>query len=252
MGKKTVELLIKQGYQVFALDQNVEEIEGNVVPIKIDVTDEKSIEDAYLQIQKSTDELEAIIHYAGVYMLNSLVEMDYDNFEKIFKINVFGVYSINKILLPLLKRESKIIITTSELAPLDPLPFTGIYAVTKAALEKYAYSLRMELQLLGIDVSVIRAGAVATNMLGSSTSALDKFCNSTQLYQCNAKRFKQIVDSVEAKSIDPTKIALLSYKILKKKHPKFAYSINNNFMLKLLNMLPKRMQLFIIRQILKK
>lgn len=252
MGKKTVELLIKQGYQVFALDQNVEEIEGNVVPIKIDVTDEKSIEDAYLQIQKSTDELEAIIHYAGVYMLNSLVEMDYDNFEKIFKINVFGVYSINKILLPLLKRESKIIITTSELAPLDPLPFTGIYAVTKAALEKYAYSLRMELQLLGIDVSVIRAGAVATNMLGSSTSALDKFCNSTQLYQCNAKRFKQIVDSVEAKSIDPTKIALLSYKILQKKHPKFAYSINNNFMLKLLNMLPKRMQLFIIRQILKK
>lgn len=252
MGKKTVELLIKQGYQVFALDQNVEEIEGNVVPIKIDVTDEKSIEDAYLQIQKSTDELEAIIHYAGVYMLNSLVEMDYDNFEKIFKINVFGVYSINKILLPLLKRESKIIITTSELAPLDPLPFTGIYAVTKAALEKYAYSLRMELQLLGIDVSVIRAGAVATNMLGSSTSALDKFCNSTQLYQCNAKRFKQIVDSVEAKSIDPTKVALLSYKILQKKHPKFAYSINNNFMLKLLNMLPKRMQLFIIRQILKK
>ena len=252
MGKKTVELLIKQGYQVFALDQNVEEIEGNVVPIKIDVTDEKSIEDAYLQIQKSTDELEAIIHYAGVYMLNSLVEMDYDNFEKIFKINVFGVYSINKILLPLLKRESKIIITTSELAPLDPLPFTGIYAVTKAALEKYAYSLRMELQLLGIDVSVIRAGAVATNMLGASTSALDKFCDSTQLYQCNAKRFKQIVDSVEAKSIDPTKIALLSYKILQKKHPKFAYSINNNFMLKLLNMLPKRMQLFIIRQILKK
>ena len=49
--------------------------------------------------------------------------------------------------MPLLKKGSKIIITTSELAPLDPVPFTGSYAVTKGALDKYAYSLRMELQL---------------------------------------------------------------------------------------------------------
>ena len=42
---------------------------------------------------------------------------------------------------------SRIIITTSELAPLDPLPFTCIYGITKAALEKYAFSLRMETNL---------------------------------------------------------------------------------------------------------
>ena len=64
----------------------------------------------------------------------------------------------------MLKNGSKILITTSELAPLDPLPFTGIYAVTKGALDKYAYSLRMELQLLGMRVSVLRAGAVDTGI----------------------------------------------------------------------------------------
>ena len=74
---------------------------------------------------------------------------------------------------------------------LDPLPFTGIYAVTKAALDKYAYSLRMELQLLGIGVSVLRAGAVDTGMLGASTDALDRFYDSTRLYTCNAERFKR-------------------------------------------------------------
>ena len=146
---------------------------------------------------------------------------------------------------------SRILIVTSELAPLDPLPFTGIYAVTKAALDKYAYSLRMELQLLGITVSVLRAGAVKTQMLGVSTDALDRFCEGTKLYSCNAARFKQIVGSVEARNIPPEKIAQKAIWILKKKNPRFAYSINRNPLLLLLNALPKSLQLFAIKIILR-
>ena len=140
--------------------------------------------------------------------------------------------------------------TTSELAPLDPLPFTGIYAVTKSALDKYAYSLRMELQLLGIEVSVLRAGAVNTGMLGVSARALDRFCENTKLYSCNAKRFKGIVESVEARCIPPEKIAEKTGKILGKKHAKFAYAVNRNPLLLMLNGLPKRTQLWIIKKIL--
>ena len=150
-----------------------------------------------------------------------------------------------------MKNGSKILLTTSELAPLDPLPFTGVYAVTKAALDKYAYSLRMELQLLGISVSVLRAGAVSTGMLGVSTTALDRFCENTALYQCNAERFKKIVCGVEAKSVPPEKIANKTAAILRKKRMKFAYSINRNPLLRLLNALPKSWQCAIIKKILK-
>ena len=184
-------------------------------------------------------------------MLDSLVEMETDSFKKIFDINVNGVFLVNKIFLPLLKKNSRILITTSELAPLDPLPFTGIYAVTKAALDKYAYSLKMELQLLDIKVSVLRAGAVSTNMLGVSTTALDKFCEKTRLYSCNAKCFKNIVEGVEARNIPPSKIAKKAFDIIKKQKPKFAYNINRNPLLLMLNILPKSLQLFAIRQILK-
>ena len=146
---------------------------------------------------------------------------------------------------------SRILITTSELAPLDPLPFTGIYAVTKSALDKYAYSLRMELQLLKIGVSVLRAGAVDTGMLGVSTSALDAFCEKTELYRCNAARFKRIVERVEARCVSPSKIAVKTEKILKKRSMAFAYAINRNPLLLLLNALPLRIQLWAIRLILK-
>lgn len=251
MGKATVKKLCGQGFTVFALDKKIGEAEKNVIPIEADITDEKSIKHAVEEVGKITDKLFAIVHYAGIYMLDSLMEMENSDFERIFRINLFGAFLINKAFLPFLCKGSKIIITTSELAPLDPLPFTGIYAVTKSALDKYAYSLRMELQLIGIPVSVIRAGAVKTEMLGVSTNALDRFCNKTSLYKCNAERFKKIVDSVEAKSVSTEKIADKTLKILKKKNPAFIYNINRNPLLRLLDFLPKRLQLWIIRQVLK-
>jgi NAD(P)-dependent dehydrogenase (short-subunit alcohol dehydrogenase family) len=251
MGYKTVKELASNGFTVFALDKRVKEAEENVVPIEADITDTESLRLALDKVTAVTKELHAIVHFAGVYMLDSLIELSDEAFDKIFKINVYGAFYVNKLFLPLLQKGSKILITTSELAPLDPLPFTGIYAVTKAALDKYAYSLKMELQLLGVSVSVLRAGAVSTGMLGVSTDALDKFCEKTQVYQCNAARFKKIVNGVEAKSVSPEKIAKKTRKILQKKNPRFAYAINRNKLLLLLNALPKRLQFFAIKKILK-
>ncbi len=251
MGKETVRLLCECGYHVVALDKAVGSAEEGITPILADITDESSVIAAYEKVAGITDEIYAVVHFAGIYMLDSLVEMSTEDFDRIFNINLRGAYLVNKVFLPLLKNGSRIVITTSELAPLDPLPFTGIYAVTKAALDKYAYSLAMELQLLGISVSVLRAGAVDTGMLGVSTDALYRFVHKTQLYSCNAARFKKIVESVEARSISPEKVGRKMQKILFKRHPKFAYSINRNPLLLMLNLLPKRLQLWVIGLVLK-
>lgn len=251
MGFATAKLLSENGYRVFALDMKCGAPTENIIPIQADITSEESVIEALSKVREYTQSLDAIVHFAGIYMLDSLVELEDTAYRKIFDVNLRGVFLINKIFLPLLSSGSRILITTSELAVLDPLPFTGIYAVTKAALDKYAYSLAMELQLLGIRVSVLRAGAVKTSMLGVSTTALDRFCENTSLYSCNAKRFKDIVERVEARNIDASKIANKSYKILRKKNPAFAYKINRNPLLLLLNVLPKRMQLWIIGKILK-
>jgi len=251
MGRETVRLLAQQGMRVFALDLKVGASEENVIPVAADLTSEESVAAAFATVREQTDSLYAVIHFAGIYMLDSLVEMESDAFDRIFNVNVRGAYLVNKIFLPLLGEGSRILMTTSELAPLDPLPFTGIYAVTKSALDRYAYSLGMELQLLGIKVSVLRAGAVETGMLGVSTNALDRFCNQTKLYSCNAARFKKIVNRVEARCIPPQKIARKSVWFLNKRNPSFVYSINRNPLLLLLNALPKRLQLWGIKMILK-
>lgn len=252
MGRAVTCALRRMGYFVFALDRNVGEREENLLPIAVDLTEEESVATAYSAVCSVTDRLDAILHFAGIYMLDSLVEIESAAFDKILRADLYSAFFVNKTFLPLMKSGTKVLMTTSELAPLDPLPFTGLYAVTKAALDKYAYALCMELQLLGISVSVLRAGAVKTGMLGASVAALDAFCEKTVHYRTGARRFHDVVDRVEAKSVPPEAVAKKVAKILAKKHPAFAYSINRNPALRLLSLLPKRWQCRIVRKILEK
>ena len=171
MGYAATKLLKEKGYNIYAGDLFLTNKVDGVHYYNLDVTSMDSCQRFYEFVKQECDELYAIIHFAGIYNMNSLIEISEEDFIKIFNINVFGIYRLNKIFLPLLKNGSKIIITTSELAPLAPLPFTGLYAITKSSLDKYAYSLRMELQLLGITVSVLRPGAVKTDMLSVSTNS---------------------------------------------------------------------------------
>ena len=249
MGKAVIQALM-DNYDVFALD--IKETENEKAKyIYCNVTDENSVKEAFNKIKEQTDEVYAIIHTAGIYDLDSLLEIEEERLLKIFNVNLFGAYRINKIFLPLLKKGSRVVMVTSELAPLVPLPFTGIYAITKTALANYVHSLRVELSLLDVFVSEIRPGAVKTDMIGVSTTALDKFCERTKLYPVNAKRFKKIVDSVENKTVSPEKIAKKIEKTLKRRKPKLTYNINRNFLLRILSALPKRLQVFILKQILK-
>ena len=251
MGLATVKKLVANGYYVFGLDinENKEEI-NNFRYIKTDLRNLDSLSNAFNEIKKVTKEIDAIISMAGIYDLNSLIEMSEEDFIRIFDINVFAIYRVNKAFTPLLKEKGKVIIVSSELAPLDPLPFTGIYGITKSTIEKYAYSLRMELQLLNKQVVVIRPGAVDTSLLDVSTIKMNKFTESTELYKYNATRFQDVVNKVEAKKISVDKIADLTFKILNKKNPKYVYKINRNKGLLLLNILPKRLQNYIIKRIL--
>lgn len=251
MGSAICKLLIKKGYKVYGIDyRENEEIDGLNFYI-CDVTDTASVESVFEKIKEDAKNLDAIVHTAGVYDLDSLLEMDEKRFCRVFDINLFGVYRINKTFSPLLQKGGRIVITSSELAPLDPLPFTGIYGISKAALEKYAFSLRMETNLLGISVSVVRPGAVKTGLLNVSTDALEKFVENTKLYKCNATKFRSIVDSVEAKNVPAEVIGETVLKALTDKTPKYVYNVNRNPLLKILNALPDKMQVSIIGTILK-
>lgn len=251
MGKAIANRLINENYNVFGIDLAKEIDNKKVNYFSGDITSENDITKVYNVIAKKIEKLDAIIFVAGIYKMNSLLEISDEEMKKIIDINVLSVQRINRIFFNLLKKGSKLIITTSELATLDPLPFNGIYSISKSFLEKYAFSLRMEVNNFGIKVVTVRPGAVSTSMIKASTNSMDEFVKNTNIQKAASTKFKKIVDSVESKSISPDKIARLMSKILKKKNPKYSYSINNNFGLKLLNVLPDSLQVRVISKLIK-
>lgn len=251
MGRAVCRSLADSGWQVFALDVKPLEMPG-VCSFVCDLRHEENAKAALTWVQTHSAHLDAIVHAAGIYDLDSLVEMDEARFRCIFEVNVFAACLVNRLFTPMLRAGSgRIVFITSELAPLHPLPFTGIYAVTKTALEAVAFSLRTELALRGISVSIVRPGAVTTPLLGDSTRALERFCEGTTAYRVHAGRFRRIVDSVEARSVPPGRVAEKVSRALTAKRPRRVYNLNRNPLLLMLNALPRGLQEWILIRILK-
>lgn len=223
----------------------------HIVPVHMDVRSQTSVSQAYETVQKSTNRLDAVISLAGVYMMDSLVEMEEARFTAILDINLTGVYRVNKTFLPMLRDGGRILITTSELAWQKPLPFNGIYSLTKTALDCYADSLRLELMLLGIPVITIRPGPFQTQLVNTSGKEMMRLCEKTTLYQIGAQRFRAIMDSQTQTAKDPSVLAAVIYKALTSRRPRYVYTKNAGFLLKLYSALPRRLQALALKQLLK-
>lgn len=248
MGKAVRSLLEEKGYRVWALD--ISEAGGRDF-IRTDITDEQSVKAAFSAIREQSGHIDALVHTAGMYSMDSLVEMSDEDVLRIFNVNLFGLMRMNRIFLPILNPHSRIMMVSSELAPLDPLPFTGIYAITKSTIEKYAYSLRMELQLLGHTVCVIRPGAVKTPFLDQSRRKIEQFCNKTGLYKNTSRRFLNLVERIETANVEPEKIARAVLRALEARHPRYVYNINRSPLLRLMSALPHHLQSTLIASILR-
>ena len=180
----------------------------------------------------------------------SLVESDYNAMKKLIDINLCGTMLVNNTFHSLLNKNGKIIIITSEVATFDPMPFNGLYTVSKTALESYAQALRQELNLINQKVITFQPGSIETPLATNSMSDTEKLASTTTLYEKQANNFLQLAQKFMGKPIKTAKLANFIYKKSIKKNPKYTYKIHRNLGLVLLNALPKRLQCFIIKLLL--
>lgn len=81
----------------------------------------------------------------------------------IFNTNVFGLVSTVSVFLPqLIAAKSGVIVNISSASSVTPLPFKGLYAMTKAALNSYGRTLAIELEPFGVRVLTCPTGYIQT------------------------------------------------------------------------------------------
>lgn len=253
IGYAVTNYLANNGVTVYAVDVTpTPTYISNVKFYKCDITSEEELSALLNNFSSQNIVFDAIINVAGIFEINSFIEIDNPTLKKLFEVNFYGTVLVNKTLFPLLKENGRIIITTSEVAPLAPMPFNGIYNVTKTALDSYSQALRQELNLINKKVITIRPGAFNTKLAKGSLDKTEKLVENTVLYKSQSNNFYRLVKKFMGKPLSPEKIAPLYYKALTKKRPKLIYKKHQNFLLKLLDVLPIRLQCFIIKKLVNK
>ena len=250
IGKSLKDIFLQNNYHVIALDIKEIDPQDNLDSFICDITNKESLQNVKNTLDKQNIKLDYIINVAGIHMMASLVESPLEQMQRLININLNGTMSVNRIFHSLLKEKGRIIIITSEVASFDPMPFNGLYNVSKTALDTYAQALRQELNLINQKVITFRPGAVKTPLCDSSLTGTQNLVDSTILYKKQAGKFLKLVTMFMGKPLPPTKMAKFIYKKSIKKHPKLIYKKHQNIGLVLLSILPKRWQCAIIKGIL--
>ena len=248
IGKATKDYFLNAGHFVYGIDISEVEQEINLVSFKADITNKEELKKIYESID---EKLDLIINVAGIHKMASLVETDFDKIKKVIDINLVGTMLVNNTFHPLLKEKGRILIVTSEVAGFDPMPFNGLYNVSKTGLESYAQALRQELNLIDQKVITIRPGAIETPLASFSMDDTKALAEQTKLYEKQAGKFYNIARKFMGTPIKAEKISKIIYKAATCKHPKIIYKKHQNIGLVLLNLLPLRLQCFVIKMLLK-
>lgn len=182
IGYQTAESLAKEGHIVYGAARSVEKMENlkkfGVKPIYLDVTDEKSIEDAVNTIIKNESRIDVLINNAGYGSYGAVEDVEISEAKAQFEVNLFGVARLVQLVLPYMrKQKSGRIINVSSMGGRLTTYFGAWYHATKYALEAFSDALRMEVSDFGIDVSIIEPGGIKTNW---GNIAADKLANSAK------------------------------------------------------------------------
>lgn len=250
IGCAAAQYFISRGHTVYGIDVAQVPHRENFHGFSADITREESLLPVKAWLEEKGIVLDAIVNIAGVHRMVSLVESDYAAMKKVVDVNLAGTMLVNRVFHSCLKEKGRVVIVTSEVAGFDPMPFNGLYNVTKTALDTYAQALRQELNLIGQSVVTIRPGAVETPLSNRSMKDTRRLADTTVLYEKQAKNFCSLAARFMGKPIPPEKIAALIYKAATAKCPRLTYQKHRNPGLVLLNLLPKRTQCALIKFLL--
>lgn len=232
----------------------------HVVPLRIDVTDQSTIDaaKAFIRSDLANGKLIGLVNNAGIAVAGPLEFMPLAELRRQFEVNVIGQVAMTQAMLPLLREARGRIVNIGSISGKSALPMTGPYAASKFALEAITDSLRVELMPAGVDVIIIEPGVIATPIWQTSVNAADKIMK--ELPPQAFEYYGEIIDKVKAralsgdvKGLSADVVARAVEHALTARKPKTRYMIGRDAKLRaLLGYLPDRLRDRIIARQLEK
>ena len=188
LGKAIAELCNENGHIVYGSSRNPPAENPSFKELKVDVTDQQSVQNAVNYILEKEGKIDVVINNAGLGIIGPIEYLD-----------VADVNNVGKI------------ISISSIASVIALPFRGVYCASKAAGDKIIQSLRMELSQTNISCCSIQAGDIRTSINENRLKVKDL---EDPFYADIVKRTNQHIDEEVNKGMSAQAVALEIYRLL--------------------------------------
>jgi NAD(P)-dependent dehydrogenase (short-subunit alcohol dehydrogenase family) len=158
------------GHQVLAISRKIPQAlleNKNVTCLSVDLSQEKELNAVENFISQTWKKVDIIIHNAGSLINKPFAQLTQQDFENVYKVNVFGVANLTRICLPFLQKGSHVISISSMGGIQGSMKFAGLaaYSSSKGAVITLSELLAEEYKEQGIAFNVLALGAVNTEML---------------------------------------------------------------------------------------
>ena len=169
IGHEIVKIAEKKGHKVYSISRNIKALKDYSFkyPRQVDLANEDSIDKFSLEVKNDGVKVDALINNAGAFLNKPFEKISKKEFEYIFQVNVFGLSSITRKVLPIIDSKGHIVNITSMGGINGAAKFTGLsaYSSSKGAVNILTELLAEEYKEKGPSFNALAFGAVQTEML---------------------------------------------------------------------------------------
>ncbi len=160
-------------YKVIVLDLNLAAAEATATEIKttggqadafaVDVSNAAAVSDVFSQITQDNKSIDILINNAGIGSVGTIEETSEQELDKVYNVNVKGVYNCAAAVVPIMKAQrAGVIINMASIASTVGIPDRFAYSMSKGAVLTMTYSIARDYVDYGIRCNCIAPGRVHT------------------------------------------------------------------------------------------
>lgn len=239
IGYETSILLAKNGFRTYATMRNTDKGDKlkeiaekenlDLKIIKLDVTDDYSIQNAIKEIVQETNRIDVLVNNAGNNIAGAVEDLSIEEFKEQFETNFFGLIRVTKVVLPIMRKQNNgIIVNLSSIAGKMAIPLNSAYVSSKFAVEGFSESIRYELEDFGIKVILIEPGVIKSNFYENIKMSKNSLMDPKSAYQpITQKIFEAFLPMLEYAF--PTKIvADVILEAVNSDNPNLRYAVGDD------------------------
>ncbi|MBZ5520998.1 MAG: SDR family NAD(P)-dependent oxidoreductase [Acidobacteriia bacterium] len=173
IGEEIAKLFAREGARLVLCARDLERLQAaeqrigageNAISVACDVSRRDQIDAMVQAALKKFGRIDILVNNAGFGLNDSLAALDMAQARRLFDTNLFGAMECMQAVIPVMRQQGGgDIVNISSVSGHIAMPYSGVYAASKHAMNAMGFAARLELKRHNINVLTVSPGFIATD-----------------------------------------------------------------------------------------